>query len=245
MISISLGLLGLLVVLAAIAHVQDLKLHGRSPYQPRNDRSDLTQDEKNAIKGEQAEDFVHNYRLKTLPSTFYSSYRSLYIPRHYNPNLLTEIDHVVVSSFRVFVIETKSWSGTIKGRGRDDVWRTELGKDTVHEHRNPMKQNVLHVDSLAKFLDLPKASIQPIVCFEGTDVEFGGPMPESVVRDVDLRAYILGFQDEMLTAEKKFLTNRTLREHVARSDAGRNRLEHLAQIERDQKRAAGANRPSG
>ena len=156
------------------------------------------------------------------------------IPRHYNSNLLTEIDHVVVSPFRVFVIETKSWSGTIRGRERDSVWRTELGQDTVHEHQNPMKQNVLHVDSLAKFLDLPEESIQPIVCFEGEDVEFGSPMPESVVRDADLRRYIMGFEDEKLTAEKKYLANRALREHVARSDAGRNQIEHLAQIEREQ-----------
>lgn len=67
----------------------------------------------------------------------------------------TQLDHVVVSDFGIFVIETKSFKGWIFGNANAQYWTQVL-----YRHRekfyNPLRQNYAHV----KAIEALKAIIQ-------------------------------------------------------------------------------------
>lgn len=79
----------------------------------------------------------------------------------------TQIDHVVVSKFGVFVIETKDYSGKIYGSEKSQYWTQYVGNEQ-HKMYNPIMQNNGHVRALKlAFNDLPSIPIVPIVVFVG------------------------------------------------------------------------------
>lgn len=78
----------------------------------------------------------------------------------------TQIDHVLLSIYGIFVIETKNYKGRIYGSEYADQWM-----QNIHGHknqfRNPLKQNYGHVMALINLLGLPKNSFVPVVVFSG------------------------------------------------------------------------------
>lgn len=66
---------------------------------------------------------------------------------------LTQIDHIVVSVYGIFVIETKNYQGRICGSDRAENWAQELhGKK--YPFRNPFRQNYAHIQALKALLEL-------------------------------------------------------------------------------------------
>ncbi|MGN1402952.1 MAG: NERD domain-containing protein [Ruminococcus sp.] len=66
---------------------------------------------------------------------------------------LTQIDHIVVSVYGIFVIETKNYQGRIHGSDRSEYWTQELhGKK--YSFRNPFRQNYAHIQALKALLEL-------------------------------------------------------------------------------------------
>ncbi|WP_295217388.1 NERD domain-containing protein [Ruminococcus sp.] len=66
---------------------------------------------------------------------------------------LTQIDHIVVSVYGIFVIETKNYQGRICGSDRAENWTQELhGKK--YPFRNPFRQNYAHIQALKALLEL-------------------------------------------------------------------------------------------
>jgi hypothetical protein len=66
-------------------------------------------------------------------------------------NRTTQIDHVVISNYGIFVIETKNYQGWILGNEYDDYWTQVLYK-RKERLRNPIKQNYGHVKALKEVL---------------------------------------------------------------------------------------------
>lgn len=77
----------------------------------------------------------------------------------------TQIDHIIVNRFGVFVIETKNYSGAIYGREEDHEWTQVLGGgNEKHKLYNPIKQNASHIHSLKKIIgDAPVRSLIVLV----------------------------------------------------------------------------------
>lgn len=67
----------------------------------------------------------------------------------------TQIDHVVISVYGIFVIETKNYKGLIFGNEYDDNWKQVIYKRS-ERFRNPIKQNYGHVAALKERLNLEK-----------------------------------------------------------------------------------------
>jgi hypothetical protein len=62
----------------------------------------------------------------------------------------TQIDHVLVSVYGIFVIETKNMKGWIFGDERSAQWTQSIfGKKS--RFQNPLRQNYRHVKALAEF----------------------------------------------------------------------------------------------
>ena len=99
----------------------------------------------------------------------------------------TQIDHVLVSRFGVFVIETKNMKGWIFGDPKHKRWTQQLFRRR-HGFQNPLHQNYLHVMTLKSLLGLADHQLHSIVYFIG-DCAFKTPMPDNVIRRV-LVSYI-------------------------------------------------------
>ncbi|MDM5088865.1 NERD domain-containing protein [Aeromonas bestiarum] len=92
----------------------------------------------------------------------------------------TQIDHVIVSRFGVFVIETKNMKGWIFGDPKHKRWTQQLFRRR-HGFQNPLHQNYLHVMTLKSLLGLADHQLHSIVYFIG-DCAFKTPMPDNVMR---------------------------------------------------------------
>jgi hypothetical protein len=86
----------------------------------------------------------------------------------------TQIDHILVSRFGVFVIETKDYRGWIFANAQHATWTQVL-------FRAKFKfQNLRHVRAVQARLDfLPPGTVQSAVVFTG-DAEFKTPVPSGV-----------------------------------------------------------------
>lgn len=91
----------------------------------------------------------------------------------------TQIDHVVVSPYGVFVIETKNYSGWIFGGERSKVW-TQTIWGNKSKFQNPLRQNYKHTKAIESFLSLGSKSVFSVVVFVGSG-EFRTSMPPNVL----------------------------------------------------------------
>ena len=74
-----------------------------------------------------------------------------------------QIDHIVVSKYGIFVIETKHYHGYITGSKYDKKWIRHLGRKKLY-YTNPILQNYGHIVSLSSLLNIDKDKIFNIVC---------------------------------------------------------------------------------
>lgn len=73
-----------------------------------------------------------------------------------------QIDHIVVSKYGIFVIETKQYNGFITGEKYDVKWIRHVGKKKYY-YTNPIRQNYGHILSLSELLNLDKDKFINIV----------------------------------------------------------------------------------
>lgn len=112
----------------------------------------------------------------------------------------TQIDHIFVSRFGIFVVETKNMKGWIFGGEKQPQWTQKIYKKTI-KFQNPLRQNYKHVKALESLLDVPPNIIHSIVAFVG-DCSFKTPMPANVTKGYGYIRYIKSFQTPILTEEE-------------------------------------------
>jgi restriction system protein len=89
---------------------------------------------------------------------------------------LTQIDHLVLTSAGLLVVETKNYAGQVLGQPRDKKWTQRLGRQSF-TFQNPLRQNYLHTQALQALT--PGVPIQGRVVF--TDAaRFPKGIPEGV-----------------------------------------------------------------
>ena len=79
----------------------------------------------------------------------------------------SQIDHLIISEYGIFVIETKNYTGWIFGNEKAEKWKQVIYNDTYY-FRNPIKQNWSHIYALKALLkDFHNIYYYPIVVFSG------------------------------------------------------------------------------
>ena len=120
------------------------------------------------------------------------------------------IDHLVVSQFGIFVIETAYRRGTISGTEYQDRWKqVRFGRITRFD--NPVHQNFLHIQALQRLLQLPESRFHSVVAFAGHN-EFKGARPGNLVPVEKLIPYIRKRQEKRLAPEEASLALKQLDE---------------------------------
>ena len=108
----------------------------------------------------------------------------------------TQIDHVVLSRFGIFVIETKNYSGKIYGKEFSESWTQINGKSKVSIY-NPLRQNYHHTKVLENLLELPSSCFIPVVVFSvESDIKVESSKP--LVYTVNLNRLIRSYKCEVI-----------------------------------------------
>lgn len=94
-------------------------------------------------------------------------------------NGTTQIDHIIVSRYGVFVIETKNMAGWIFGDEKSAQWTQSLfGKKS--RFQNPLHQNYRHIKALEEFLGIEPNKLISVIMFWG-ECELKTELPPNVM----------------------------------------------------------------
>lgn len=112
----------------------------------------------------------------------------------------SQIDHVIVSLYGIFVLETKTYEGTIYGGDNSEKW-TQFFKKRKYELINPVKQNASHIKTLKALVnkDVPYHSL--IVFSNKTNVKSNAE--NALITDCrNIVSEIKKIKDECLTVDQ-------------------------------------------
>ena len=148
------------------------------------------------LKGKAGEARVH-MRLMALPDEYHLFDNVVLLTEHGT----TQIDHIVVSRYGVFAIETKNYRGSIYGKDDDTEWKQIIKTDVRYSRKwwktytyitknklyNPVKQSKGHAYNIRKKLkDFPHLPIIPLVVFSNEADLSGVKTKEIVINENDL-----------------------------------------------------------
>lgn len=111
-----------------------------------------------------------------LDKQIYTLFKNVTLPTE---DGTTQIDHVIVSRYGVFVIETKNMKGWIFGSPQQKIWTQKIYRHTT-KFQNPLHQNFKHTQTLQTALELDPNKVFSVVVFVG-DSTFKTVMPDNVV----------------------------------------------------------------
>lgn len=151
--------------------------------------------------GAMAERSLHKLLLKQLPIS-YQHYRNLVLQTAQGD--LTEVDHLIVSPFGIFVLEVKNYQGWIFGNEKQPEWTVQHFR-RKHRFMNPLRQNYKHTQAVKHVLGLTAddaSKVHSLVVFSPR-AAFKTPMPTNVLHIAQAGDYInqyyqLCFSDEQL-----------------------------------------------
>lgn len=125
----------------------------------------------------------------------------------------TQIDHIVVSPYGVFVIETKGYKGWILGGENSEYWTQVLYKNKYKLY-NPIKQNEGHVRFLRQLLKCPTDfPIIPIVVFDNSADLKVHVTNHIVVNRCNLNKAISQYKDTVLSPDQVEMVVNALQQH--------------------------------
>jgi hypothetical protein len=145
-------------------------------------------------------------------------------------NGTTQIDHILVSRFGVFVIETKCYKGWIFGDAKQTNW-TQVLFHYRFKFQNPLFQNSRHVRAVQTLLDfLPPTAVKSVVVFAG-EAEFKTEIPPGVVFVSGLVDYLREHKVEVMSLNRvQFCVGRLETKRLAIS--GETDVQHIQNLDR-------------
>ena len=111
----------------------------------------------------------------------------------------TQIDHILISPYGIFVIETKNYKGWIFGGERQKNWTQQIYKKR-YKFQNPLHQNYKHEKVLRTVLEdlVDIEHIHSVIVFM-PDCEFKTEMPANVFKGRSWVDYVKGFDTEVIS----------------------------------------------
>ena len=187
--------------------------------------------------GENGERTVSSY-LADLECDDYQIFNDLLLR---DGNYTTQIDHIILSRYGVFVIETKNVHGKVYGSGNAEFWKQYLpdwgykhyGTTQEHQLRNPLWQNAGHIKSLRRLVFDNDIPIHGIVVFPyETDLYVTADQP--VLKMWQVVPYIKQYRDKVLSADQLGFYRRRLLEVISTTES--DRQQHLNNVNRNKER---------
>lgn len=186
----------ILLLLVFFIFVLFLRTTSRINKAPKKRRKKTTYSSYAKVLGEIGEESVASI-LKTLPKD-YVVFNDVYLEIK---GKSTQIDHVVISRYGVFIIETKNYTGWIFGNDTSEYW-TQTIYENKYQLRNPLKQNYAHLKTLQSIFGIDERFYFPIVAFHDRATlkceTYGNVMYFSELKDFLLSKTIPKLTDELV-----------------------------------------------
>ncbi|HIF9317336.1 nuclease-related domain-containing protein [Photobacterium damselae] len=120
-------------------------------------------------------EFLVNRLLSKLPESDYTLIKDVTLP---TSDGTTQVDHIVVSKYGIFVVETKNMKGWIFGSARQKLWIQKIYRHSS-KFQNPLHQNYKHIKALETLLGCSSDYLHSVIVFIG-DSTFKTEMPPNV-----------------------------------------------------------------
>jgi hypothetical protein len=142
----------------------------------------------------------------------------------------TQVDHILVSRFGVFVIETKDYNGWIFANATGATW-THVFHKRKFKFQNPILQNYRHVRAVQELLEfLPPDAVRSLVVFSGIG-QFKTEAPDGVIEIDQLTAYLRQHTTPVMSMNRmQFCVGRLETARLAIS--GQTDVEHVRSLAR-------------
>jgi hypothetical protein len=156
-------------------------------------------------KGNQGERYVSSILKTGLDPESYFVLNDILIP---SGNATTQIDHVVLSNFGIFVVETKNMGGWIFGNESQSKWTQSMPGARKFSFQNPLRQNYKHTKALSVLLKINHDLFHSIVFFVGSaEMKTGTPsnvMSEGLIDYIHNKNKVI-FSNEKIIKVKNLL----------------------------------------
>lgn len=181
-----------------------------------------------AIRGWIGERRVNAQLAQLCQTGDYTLYKNLLL--EVENGQLTEIDHLVVSQFGVFVIESKNYSGWIFGSEKQAKWSQQIYRKKT-SFMNPLRQNYKHCLAVHRLLGV-LSGVESVVVFNDS-AEFKTTMPSNVVHLMSLTTYITNKKADqqafVFTAHQLAVFNQKI-QNVVQATTKADYKRHLVQV---------------
>jgi len=143
------------------------------------------------------------------------------------PDGTTQIDHVFVSPYGIFVVETKNRTGWIFGSENDAHWTQKIYRHSF-QFQNPLRQNYKHTRAMVDLLGVPENRILSVIVFVGGST-FKTSMPQNVTHGARFVRHVKHFGKRVFTDRQVELLCRKI--HAGQlSRSLRTRREHVRNV---------------
>lgn len=160
-----------------------------------------------AQKGQAGEAWVRFFAYWGLPARTYKRLHNLTLRVE---DGTTQIDHVFLSRYGLFVVETKHMKGRIFGAEREPRWLQKVGRHS-YSFQNPLRQNYRHLKALEYCLGVDMTHLHSVVVFTGP-ARLKRPMPPQVVRGWGLARYIRRYHEPVFSQAQVAAFTRALKQ---------------------------------
>ncbi|MGI9950640.1 NERD domain-containing protein [Vibrio hyugaensis] len=143
-------------------------------------------------------EFLVNRLLSKLPESDYTLIKDVTLP---TSDGTTQVDHIVVSKYGIFVVETKNMKGWIFGSARQKQWTQKIYRHSS-KFQNPLHQNYKHIKALETLLGCSEEHLHSVIVFIG-DSTFKTEMPPNVTYAQGSIRYIQQF-NEIVFSDKDY-----------------------------------------
>lgn len=151
--------------------------------------------------------------LSSLPKE-YQVFNDIYLS---NNDMTTQIDHIVVSIYGIFVIETKNYKGQIYGNINSEHW-TENFYGKTYKFYNPIKQNNSHIKVLQRLLRIPFDTFTSIIVFSNNATLECNNL-ENVIYSLELKEFIQEFKKPIFNVlDVKKISDKLLQYNIDNED---------------------------
>lgn len=136
------------------------------------------------------------YLWLSLNSKVYRRFHDIIIP---SGNGTIQIDHLLVSPYGLFIVETKNKKGWIFGSEGQKKWTQSLYGNN-YSFQNPIRQTYRQKKIISDFLGVNESIVHTVIYFIG-DCKFKTPLPDNVINS-RLGKQIKKYKDRVLPPEE-------------------------------------------
>lgn len=176
----------------------------------------------NLFRGWVGEKKTAFYLWLSLPNKSYYRFNNIILP---SKSGTTQIDHLIISIYGIFIVETKNKKGWIFGSERQPNW-TQTFYKRKYSFQNPLRQTFRQKKILSEFLNLNESYVQTVVYFVG-DCKLKTHLPNNVITS-GIGGYVKRFRNQILSTEDVNRVIKRIEKHL--SDSSITNRDHIKSL---------------